>query len=521
MSDVPHGWAKSTLGEIGEYLNGRGFKKSEWREAGRPIIRIQNLTGTNDQFNYFAGQPEERYLARTGDVLVSWAATLGVFVWTGPEAVINQHIFKVRSRINRAFHRYLLLSVLDDLRRQAHGSGMVHITKSRFEGTPVLLPPLAEQERIVVAIEEQLSRLDAGVATLELARAKLKRMRAAVLQAAVTGRLVKQQEADEPARSWLAAHGKESIEAIDEVDVPRGWVRTTIRSLKTWSLYGPRFTSDDYAPAGVPVLRTSDITPSGKILVEQAPKLALSETELAKYRVCPGDILLTRTGSIGTVAFIADDRSAIPGAYLILYRFGLPIEFAEYLFYCFRSPEIQHRLIGKSAGIGRPNLNAPSIDATVVNVPPFAELQRILSTVKQALSVIEGLQTALKVEGARSNRLRSAILADAFSGKLVPQDPDDEPASTLLKRIAAKRVSSNGHKPVVAPQPKPQEANSDPSDAELHERRMGIQLMWEDGYAMADIAETMEISPTQVGSEMTRMRRQGWDLPKRRRKATA
>ena len=141
MTELPPGWAIATLGEIGEYLNGRGFKKSEWRESGRPIIRIQNLTGSGNHVNYFDGEPEERYTARRGDLLVSWAATLGVFVWDGPEAVVNQHIFKVRSHVDRSFHRYLLLWVLNDLRRQTHGSGMVHITKSRFEETPVPLPP--------------------------------------------------------------------------------------------------------------------------------------------------------------------------------------------------------------------------------------------------------------------------------------------------------------------------------------------------------------------------------------------
>lgn len=447
MSGLPPGWAESTLGDIGDYLNGRGFKKAEWRQTGWPIIRIQNLTGTNSAFNHFNGEPSEDYVARPGDILVSWAATLDVFVWDGPEAVINQHIFKVRSCIDSDFHRYLLLSVLDDLRRETHGSGMVHITKARFERTPVRLPSLNEQKRIVAAIEEQCSRLDAGLVALELVRKKLKLMRAAVLQAAVTGHLVRQSPADEPARSWLVAHGKEPAEAIDETCVPHGWVRATIGSLKTRSLYGPRFTSEDYVPLGIPVLRTSDITPSGKILAGQAPKLALISAELAKYRVCAGDILVTRTGSIGTVAFIADDTPAIPGAYLILYRFGLPIEFAEYLLYCLQSPQIQHELIGKSAGIGRPNLNAPSIDATAINVPPFAELQRILTAVKHALSLIDGLEAAIDVVSARGSRLKSAILATAFSGTLIPQDPADEPAATLLDRIAEERASSKVKKP--------------------------------------------------------------------------
>lgn len=167
MSDLPPGWEWTTLGEIGRYLNGRGFKKSEWSESGRPIIRIQNLTGSGGSFNYYEGDAEERHTVRDGDLLVSWAATLGVYVWRGPEAVLNQHIFKVESQIHLGFHRWLLEHLLAKLQRQTHGSGMVHITKGRFDSTPVPLPPLAEQERIVAAIEEHLSRLDAAEHALQ------------------------------------------------------------------------------------------------------------------------------------------------------------------------------------------------------------------------------------------------------------------------------------------------------------------------------------------------------------------
>ena len=173
MSELPLSWVGTTLGEIGTYLNGRGFKKSEWRKSGRPIIRIQNLTGSGNSFNYFDGEADERHVARDGELLVSWAATLGVYVWHGPEAVINQHIFKVESHIDRRFHRYLLQATLDDLQRQTHGSGMVHITKSKFDSTPVALPPLNEQRRIVAAIEEHLSRLDAADASLAAALRRL------------------------------------------------------------------------------------------------------------------------------------------------------------------------------------------------------------------------------------------------------------------------------------------------------------------------------------------------------------
>jgi type I restriction enzyme S subunit len=110
MTELPKGWTSTTLGAVGNYWNGRAFKKSEWRPPGegRQIIRIQDLTGSHQKPNYFDGDVDERNVARKGDVLISWAATLGVFEWPGPEAVINQHIFKLESFINQRFHRYLL-----------------------------------------------------------------------------------------------------------------------------------------------------------------------------------------------------------------------------------------------------------------------------------------------------------------------------------------------------------------------------------------------------------------------------
>lgn len=166
MTELPAGWAPTTLGKLGRYLNGRGFKKSEWAASGRPIIRIQNLTGTSEQFNYFSGEAEDRYVARPGDLLVSWAATLGAYIWSGPEAVVNQHIFKVESNIDVKFHKYLLDAKLGELMGETHGSGMVHITRGKFDAVPVLVPPIEEQRRIVDILEDNLSRIDAAIESL-------------------------------------------------------------------------------------------------------------------------------------------------------------------------------------------------------------------------------------------------------------------------------------------------------------------------------------------------------------------
>lgn len=139
--ELPAGWVWARLGDLGEYINGRGFKKAEWGEEGLPIIRIQNLTGSGAAFNYFSGPLDERHIVDDGDLLVAWAATLGTHIWRGPRAAVNQHIFKVIPYVDRGFLHYLIEYKLRELVAASHGSGMVHVTRAKFDALRVAVPP--------------------------------------------------------------------------------------------------------------------------------------------------------------------------------------------------------------------------------------------------------------------------------------------------------------------------------------------------------------------------------------------
>lgn len=83
------------LGDIATYINGYAFKPQDWSDEGIPIIRIQDLTGNSYQANRYNGEYASKYEVNDGDVLISWSASLGVYIWHGEKAVLNQHIFKV------------------------------------------------------------------------------------------------------------------------------------------------------------------------------------------------------------------------------------------------------------------------------------------------------------------------------------------------------------------------------------------------------------------------------------------
>ena len=160
--NLPKGWAVIKVGNVAKYTNGRAFKPEEWESTGLPIIRIQNLNDADAPYNRSSVIHEQKYLIKDGDLLFAWAASIGTYIWSGENAWLNQHIFKVEPYpfIDKAFLFYAFQTMISEFYKNSHGSGMVHITKKQFEEITLLLPPLSEQIRIVECLEQTFSILD-------------------------------------------------------------------------------------------------------------------------------------------------------------------------------------------------------------------------------------------------------------------------------------------------------------------------------------------------------------------------
>lgn len=158
-------YKKVKLGDIAEFINGMAFKPSDWGDTGLPIIRIQNLTGKDKEFNRYNGYVDNKYKIKDGDLLFSWSATLDVFTYRGEDAVLNQHIFKVKSRngYDIKFIKYLLKMSIAKMMEDAHGVAMKHVTKGTVENLEVNLPPLEHQ----ILISSLLSAYDSLIATVQ------------------------------------------------------------------------------------------------------------------------------------------------------------------------------------------------------------------------------------------------------------------------------------------------------------------------------------------------------------------
>ena len=310
---------------------------------------------------------------------------------------------------------------------------------------------------------------------LRRAQANLKRYRASVLKAACEGRLVptevelaRSEGRDyEPAgvllerilaerrarwESQEKRRGKykepSAPDASDLPDLPKGWVWTKVEPLLSLDRsgiktgpFGSLLKKHEHTESGVPIfgienIREMEFVPGSKIFV--TPHKA---QELSQYDAREGDILISRSGTVGEACAVPE---GLGDARLStnLMRLSFMDGYASPRYFCLLfngSPTVLEQVSEFCGGSTRAFLNGNIIRSLVFPLPPLAEQHRIVAEVERRLSVVQQAEATVEASLARAERLRQSILKQAFSGKLVPQDPDDEPASALLERIRAER----------------------------------------------------------------------------------
>ena len=166
------------IGELAELVNGRAFKPNDWEpkeKGGLPISRIQNLNNHTAEFNYYSGQVVEKLIIQPNDLLFSWSGSrgtsFGAHIWHGGEAILNQHIFKVKyddAKILKKYFLYALNKSVEEVEQNLHGGvGLVHITKGNLERIKIPLPPLSIQQEIVTEIEAYQKVIDGARQVVE------------------------------------------------------------------------------------------------------------------------------------------------------------------------------------------------------------------------------------------------------------------------------------------------------------------------------------------------------------------
>lgn len=159
------------LGDVATYINGYAFKPEDRGEVGLPIIRIQDLTGNAYDLGFYDGEYPEKIEINDGDVLISWSASLGVYVWNRGRALLNQHIFKVvfdKVDIDKNYFVYVVRQKLVEMGMKTHGATMKHIVKKDFDATLIPYPSLNEQAEIATNLNKVSRVIEARKQELQL-----------------------------------------------------------------------------------------------------------------------------------------------------------------------------------------------------------------------------------------------------------------------------------------------------------------------------------------------------------------
>lgn len=467
MTDLPPGWAEASVGVIASSLIdgpfGSNLKSEHYQSSGVRVIRLQNIADGRfddrdkahislDHFNKL-----NRHEARPGDVLIAALGEVLPRVCLVPpdidRAIVKADCFRLRpyKGISANYLAYILSA--PQIRKRASteiaGVGRPRLNLRKVSALVIPVPPSAEQERIVAAIEEQFSRLDAGVAALERVRRNIRRMRDAIRFAATLGQLVPQDPDDEPAASLIARvkptgrfRGIKPLPS-DLGPLPSGWSWALMGSLAqrvTVGHVGPM--KDEYIDDGIPFLRSQNVRedrfdPSGLRFISPS-----FHKRLSKSRLTPGDLVIVRSGNVGTACVIPDSLGEANCADLVIAQ--RPEALNPHYAALYMNSLARSRVRAGRVGVALTHFNTQSVAELPVPVPPMGEQKRIVAKAQRLISLVDSLEADL-IEGLRkASALRSSTLASAFSGSLVAQDPAEEPASILLKRISAERAPSNG-----------------------------------------------------------------------------
>lgn len=349
-----------------------------------------------------------------------------------------------------------------------------------FVRLQIPIAPAREQERIADTLDELLSDLDAGVEALQRAQAKLALYRASVLKAAVQGDLTaewrKQHPDAEPASvllqrilverrqrweqeqlrkfkaagkappaNWKAKY-KDPVapDTTNLPPLPKGWCWATCDQLAWTSGYGTSVKcSESYS--GIPVLRIPNI--SGGVIDLSKIKFAPADYfEPSEETVLPGDLLVVRTNGSraligrGAVVFDKPEREYSFASYLIRLRVVPDQSLLAWVSLVWQSAIVRNWVESKAAtSAGQYNISLGVLQTMAIPIPPSDEQEAITNLMDQQFTVAEHVQGDLANRFLTASSLRQSILRHAFTGQLVPQDPNDEPASELLKRIASER----------------------------------------------------------------------------------
>lgn len=492
-SDLPEGWVATKVGEVSTVVRGASPRpKGDPRYFGGdiPWISIADVTAAPGKYLYATREgvtpagAEKSRLLDAGELILSNSGTVCVPKILGVAGCIHDGFIALRE-LPEGVDKFFLYCFFDRIRdsiRQKHKQGVtqVNLNTGIVRDIDLPLPPANEQRRIVEKIDALFAHSKKAKESLDRIPALLEKLKKSILAAAFRGDLTKDwREAHpdvEPAdklleriraerrRRWeeaelakMRAKGKEptndkwkaKYEEPAPIDaslpsLPASWAWASVQSLAVRVSDGVH-KKPNYVESGIPFVTVKNLTAGPGIDLSELNYVTEADHEEFIKRTHPerGDILVSKDGTLGVVRVIETDAVFSIFVSVALIKL-LDRSMSHYVGRALACPQVQTQMVG--VGSGLQHIHLTDLRADCVPVAPREEQDEIVRRLDAMLSRIDHLEASWDGLRSRAEALDQAVLAKAFRGELVPQDPNDEPASVLLERIRAEReVTGTGN----------------------------------------------------------------------------
>jgi type I restriction enzyme, S subunit len=420
LSELPTGWQESTLGECCAVTLGQSPPGSSYNEDGEGIAFFQGkaefgeLHPTVRKWTTAASK-----FAAKDDVIISVRAPVGPTNLAPLDCAIGRGLAAIHALggMDSRYILYWLRSTERGLASRGTGTTFGAISGSVLRSHPIPVAPLPEQQRIVAAIEEQLSRLDAAEGALSSLRLRL-----------------------------VAARRSAIADAMRKPEWPRariGDIGDGGRNALAIGPFGSNLKVSDYQEDGVPLVFVRNIRARQFGSFKTHFVSAEKAEELASHRVRHGDVLITKMGDPpgDTTVYPEGQPDAIITADCIKVSVGADFD-PHFVALAIEGPEAHKQVLSYTQGVAQRKVSLGRFKKVLIPAPPLEVQHRVVAQLENFFNSLKALDVTAHLAERKSAALRSAILGGAFRGQLVPQDPDDEPASILLARIAAERTAT-------------------------------------------------------------------------------
>ena len=405
-SELPYSWARTILGDLCSVEYGKGLAKKD-RDAGG-TVGVYGSAGLVGRHSCPLVEEPVIIVGRKGNAGSVWLTD-------GPSWPIDTTYFLRPPKELSADFLALQLGSCDLVQKDS-STTIPSLRRPDLEATTVLVAPIQEQSRIVAAIEEHFSRLDSVEATQRRIIRQIDILKSSLLADA------------------FRMNG----------DLPPGWQQKTIGEVAQVQLGRQRSPQHHSGPQMRPYLRSANVTWQG-ICLDDVKEMNFDDADFEIYKLEPGDLLLNEAsgspGEVGKPAIWDGEVENCCFQNTLLRLRPAEVDIRYLYWYCYASA-LSGRFGDAGRGVNIRHLGKRGLSAFPIPIAPSEEQGEIAVRLDQQFEQAKRLEQTAQVVLDRIAALRRAVLSEAFSGRLVPQDPNDKPASALLDRIAASRQST-------------------------------------------------------------------------------